>query len=234
MAAGAGRIRRRRPSGALVVAIGAVVLAVVGTAIADPLASTSKLTKKEKKQVRSLATGVVDGLAGSLSVANANTAGSAGTAQQATNASNAENAANAATLDGQDSSAFLQADSVIRVPTQQLLDDGSVSAVDLPNVDLDLECQIDEAGQDVVSASVSFASAGSVAFGGLVEVGFAGDAFPIFQQAHPAAGDDRMNQSQVSIVSDEGTSLTGTIWAAFNMLGGSDHCFVGGHLVASD
>ena len=223
----AGRIRRKRPSGAMLVAIGAAVLAIVGTAVADPLASSSKLDKKEKKQVRSIATGVVNSLAAGLSVANAQTAGSAQSAQSATNATNA------GTLDGQDSSAFVPAGAVIRVPTQQMMDEGAVTAADLPNVDVDLECQIDIAGQDVVSASISFASVGSVVFGGNTEVGFAGDAFPIFNLPHPATGTNRMNQSAVSIVSDEGTSLTGTIWAAFNLDGTTDRCFVGGHLVAT-
>lgn len=214
----------------MVVAIGAAVLAVVGTAVADPLASSSKLDKKEKKQVRTISTGVVNSLAAGLSVANAQTAGSAQSAQTATNATNA---ANAGTLDGQDSSAFVPAGAVIRIPTQQMIDEGDIDAVDLPNVNVQLECAIDNGGQDVVSAAVSFASVGSVVFGGNTEVGFAGDAFPIFQQAHPATGPTRMNQSAVSIVSDEGTSLTGTIWAAFNLDGTTDRCFVGGHLVAS-
>ena len=237
MAAGAGRIRRRRPSGALVVAIGAVVLAAVGTAIADPLASTSKLTKKEKKQVRSIATAVVDGLAGTLSVANANTAGSAQTAQQAVNATNADsaaNAANAATLDGQDSTAFLPSGAVLRIPRTQLIDQQEINPIDLPDVDVFLTCGIDVGpGDDVVEAEVSFADAGSFVFGANTDVDIGGTVFPLFVQAHPANSDSRISQFQVSITSNDGTTLTGTVWAAFNLDGTTDRCFVGGHLVAS-
>lgn len=49
------RIIRRRPSPAMIVAGTALVVALAGTAIAGPLATTSRLSKPEKKQVRKLA-----------------------------------------------------------------------------------------------------------------------------------------------------------------------------------
>jgi hypothetical protein len=72
-----------------------------------------------------------------------------------------------------------------------------------------------------------------VVFGATTEVGFAGDAFPVFVQTHPASGTGRMNQSTVSIVTDEGTSLTGVIWAASNLDATTDRCFAGGNLIRS-
>jgi hypothetical protein len=242
MKAGAGRTWRKRPSGAMVVAIGAVVLAAVGTAIADPLASTSKLTKKDKKQVRAISTGVVNSLAAGLSVANAQTAGSAQTAQSAqtaataanaANATNATNAGNADTLDGLDFTQFVPSSAVIRIPTTQMVDDQTHNAVDVGNIEVIFQCEIDDAGQDVVFVEVNFGTAGSLVFGGTTEIGFAGDVFPVFQQTHPATGDDRMTQEQVTIVADEGTMLTGTMWAAFNLAGTTDRCFVGGHVIRS-
>jgi hypothetical protein len=239
MSGGAGRIWRRRPSGAMVVAIGAVVLAAVGTALADPLASSSKLDKKEKRQVRNIATGVVESLAAGLSVADAKTADTAASAQQAANATNAANAANAATadnantLDGQDSDDFVPSGTVVRIPTTELVDQQEINPVDLPNVDLYFTCGIDVSGDDVVEAEVAFTSAGSFVFGGTTDVDIAGTVFPFFVQTHPASGDNRITQAQVSIVSDEGTTLTGTVWAAFNLHGTTDRCFVGGNLIAS-
>jgi hypothetical protein len=115
------------------------VLAGIGTAVADPLASTSKLDKKEKRQVRGIATGIVERLASGLSVANAQTAGSA---QQAANATNAD------TLDGQDSTRFVPAGAVIRVPFTEMTNGQNLDAVDLPNVDIVLECAIDSSGDD--------------------------------------------------------------------------------------
>lgn len=48
------RLRRMRPSPAMLVAIVALIAALVGTAVAG-VATTSKLDRKEKKQVRSIA-----------------------------------------------------------------------------------------------------------------------------------------------------------------------------------
>lgn len=221
----AGRTGRRRPSGAMVVAVAAVVLAAVGTAIADPLASSSKLDKKERKQVRSISIRIVNGLAAGLSVASAQTA------QQAANAANA---ANANTLDGRDSTEFVPAAGVIRIPTLEMVDDQLATVVDLPDVLVELECNIDNGGEDVVSASVSFATNGSVVVeGAIAEVEASGFGFPVFAQPHPAALNTRIEQSGVTIVSDEGTSLTGMIWTSFNLDGTTDRCFAGGHLIVS-
>jgi hypothetical protein len=166
-------------------------------------------------------------------VAEAQTAGSAQTAANAQQAANAANAGNADALDGQDSTAFLPSGAVLRIPTTQMVDQQEINPVDLPNVDVFFQCGINDAGQDVVFAEVAFASAGSLVFGGITSVAVGGSTFPVFQQAHPATGPNRMTQSAVSIVSDEGTSLTGTVWTAFNLDGTTDRCFVGGHLVAS-
>lgn len=87
------RIKGSRPSPALVVAGAALVIALAGTAVADPLAVTSVLNKKEKKQVKKIANGQIKKLAKDLSVA---------TAANATNAQNAANADNAARLNGLD------------------------------------------------------------------------------------------------------------------------------------
>ncbi len=62
----------------------ALVVAVVGTAVAGPLATKSVLNKKEKRQTSRIATNVVNSLASGLSVANARTAA------DAANAANAE------------------------------------------------------------------------------------------------------------------------------------------------
>jgi hypothetical protein len=74
----------------MVVAVLALVVAVVGTAVAGPLATKSVLNKKEKKQTKSIAAKIVHSLASSLSVASAQTA------------TNATNATNADRVDGAD------------------------------------------------------------------------------------------------------------------------------------
>jgi hypothetical protein len=94
-----GRVKGKRPSPAMVVAIVALVLAVAGTSVAG-VATISMLSKKEKKQTRHIATNVVNGLASGLSVA------SAVNANNATNATNASDANNADKVDGEDATAF--------------------------------------------------------------------------------------------------------------------------------
>ena len=88
-------VRVRRPSPAMIVAVTALVAAVVGTAIATPLAVKSVLSKKEKKQVKGISSKqanlAISDRAPGLSVANA---------------VNATNADNAALLDGVASSGF--------------------------------------------------------------------------------------------------------------------------------
>jgi hypothetical protein len=78
-----GRIRGKRPSAAMVVSIVALVFAIAGTSIAGVA-----LTKKEKKQTRSIAKDEINKAAPGLSVANA------------TNAQNASNAQNANAVGG--------------------------------------------------------------------------------------------------------------------------------------
>jgi hypothetical protein len=94
----------------MLVAGAALVAALAGTAIADPLAIKSVLNKKEKKQVtnisRNQANLLIDQRAPGLSVAHAGTADSAASASNAANAANATDAAhadqadNAATANG--------------------------------------------------------------------------------------------------------------------------------------
>ena len=68
-----GRVRRKAPSPAMVVAIVALVLAVAGSAVAG-VATVSVLSKKEKKQTRNIARGEITRAAPSLSVASAGVA----------------------------------------------------------------------------------------------------------------------------------------------------------------
>jgi hypothetical protein len=93
------RITRRRPSPLMLVAGAALVAALAGTAIADPLAITSVLNKKEKKQVKNISKNQanlqINQRAPGLSVAHASSAESAASATNAANASNATNAAHA-------------------------------------------------------------------------------------------------------------------------------------------
>jgi hypothetical protein len=91
---------RRRPSPGTVLALLALVIAAAGTAIAGPLATTSVLNKKEKKQVKNIAKSQVNQLAPGLAVASANKANSADTA------------GNANLLDGLDAADFTPADEV--------------------------------------------------------------------------------------------------------------------------
>ena len=79
-----------RPTPGTVFGLLALVIAVAGTAIAGPLARTSVLNKKEKKQVKSIANGQINQLAPGLAVAKAE------------NATNAANASNAAKVGGAD------------------------------------------------------------------------------------------------------------------------------------
>ena len=82
-----GRVRRKSPSPAMVVAIIALVFALAGSAVAT-VATVSVLNKKEKKQTRKIARDEIKKAAPGLSVANANIAntvqnGSIGTGQLA-------------------------------------------------------------------------------------------------------------------------------------------------------
>jgi biotin carboxyl carrier protein len=78
------RLRKGRPSPALVVAVVALIAALAGTAVAaDPVATTAKLDKKEKKKVKKIAKKQArkffNANIGNASVANADTATNAGT-----------------------------------------------------------------------------------------------------------------------------------------------------------
>ncbi|HSD25521.1 MAG TPA: hypothetical protein VLB79_14470 [Solirubrobacterales bacterium] len=98
------RFRNARPSPAMIVAVTALVVAVVGTAMAAPTAIESVLNKKEKKQTKAIAKNQANSQitqrAPGLSVANANTANTATNANQANTATSAETAANAEALSG--------------------------------------------------------------------------------------------------------------------------------------
>ncbi len=50
-----GKVARRGPSRSMIVAVAALAVALAGTAVADPFASRSALSKKEKKQARNIA-----------------------------------------------------------------------------------------------------------------------------------------------------------------------------------
>jgi hypothetical protein len=77
------RLKRARPSPALIVAVVALVAALAGTAVAsDPLA-TSSAKKVTKKKVKKIADRRINKLAPGLSVANAETAQNAETAETA-------------------------------------------------------------------------------------------------------------------------------------------------------
>jgi hypothetical protein len=84
------RFRNARPSPAMIVAVAALVVAVVGTAMAAPTAIESVLNKKEKKQTKAIAKNQANNQitqrAPGLSVANANQANTATSAQTAANA----------------------------------------------------------------------------------------------------------------------------------------------------
>lgn len=77
-----GRVKRRAPSPAMIVAVIALVLAVAGTAVAA-VATVSVLSKKEKKQIRRIADNEVHKLAPGLSVKSADSAKTAATASNA-------------------------------------------------------------------------------------------------------------------------------------------------------
>jgi hypothetical protein len=90
------KIKGRRPSPAMVVAVSALVVAFLGTAIAAPLVTTSVLNKQDKKKVKKIAANQINNRAGGLSVASAQTAN---TAAIATNANNANALSNVALAD---------------------------------------------------------------------------------------------------------------------------------------
>jgi hypothetical protein len=76
-----------RPSAAMIVAVVALSLALVGTAIAAPDALTSKITKSKVKQIaKKQATKAIDAREAGLNVNSAKTADSADTAATATDA----------------------------------------------------------------------------------------------------------------------------------------------------
>lgn len=108
------RWRTLRPSPSMAIAAAALVVALIGSAIAGPLASKSGLTKREKKQTRSLAQGEIAKAAPSLSVAKA---------------ANATNAVNADTLDGLDSTQLRTSSTYSEVGGTAALPSGELSVV---------------------------------------------------------------------------------------------------------
>jgi len=106
---------RARVSPALVISIVALVMAVGGTALAEPpvayIAKALGLSGKQKKQVKAIVNTEIKKQAGSLSVANAAKATNATHAATATNAGHADHAAqaaNAAQLEGIGAGGFLR------------------------------------------------------------------------------------------------------------------------------
>jgi hypothetical protein len=94
------RMKRRRPSPAMIVAGVALIIALAGTAMAAPTAIKSILNKQEKKQTKNIAKNQVNALAPGLSVKHANTAGGADTAKSADTAKRADVATDADALKG--------------------------------------------------------------------------------------------------------------------------------------
>jgi len=93
------RTSTSRPSPAIIVAVVALVAALAGTAIADPVASTSAINKKKVKKI---AKKQINKLAPGLHVASAESANTATTASEAARATNAD------LLDGVDSASLLR------------------------------------------------------------------------------------------------------------------------------
>jgi len=86
-------LKRRRPAPGTVLGLIALIVALAGTAVAGPLATTSGLKKKDKKQIRKIARAEIAKAAPGLTVGNAT---------NSTNAANATNATNAGQVDGHD------------------------------------------------------------------------------------------------------------------------------------
>lgn len=124
------KLRLGRPSPAMIVAIAALCVSLVGTAFAGPIAEISGLKKKDKQVVRKISRKISNRVsnrritkrAPGLSVLQAQIASSAGIATNAVNAADAVNAANADNadhadnadeLDGLDASAFLGKEQLI-------------------------------------------------------------------------------------------------------------------------
>jgi hypothetical protein len=106
------RLKGRRPSPAMTVAIAALIVALAGTAMAAPTAIKSILNKQEKKQVKNIAKNQINQAAPGLSVARANTAGRAEAATRAEAAGRADTAANADALGGVELKNIVVAESV--------------------------------------------------------------------------------------------------------------------------
>jgi hypothetical protein len=118
----------RKPSPALLVAIAALCVALVGTAVAGPIAEIS-LNKAEKKQTRKIARKIAQRIAlriaraeinrraGGLSVANANTA----------NTANSANTANEAEIGSPAAYAMINEDGVFEDKPRRGISDASIS-----------------------------------------------------------------------------------------------------------
>ena len=75
-------VLRSLRSPAVIISILALVAGITGAAVAGPLASTSKLSKKDKKKVRNIADSEIVKLAPGLSVKSASTVGGGGVTQK--------------------------------------------------------------------------------------------------------------------------------------------------------
>jgi len=75
-------VLRSLRSPAVIISILALVAGITGAAVAGPLASTSKLSKKDKKKVRNIAASEIVKLAPGLSVKSASSVGSGGVTQK--------------------------------------------------------------------------------------------------------------------------------------------------------
>ncbi|MFL5898610.1 MAG: hypothetical protein ACJ76D_09140 [Solirubrobacterales bacterium] len=75
-------VLRSLRSPAVIISILALVAGITGAAVAGPIASTSKLSKKDKKQVRKIADSEINKLAPGLSVKSAATVAGGGVTQK--------------------------------------------------------------------------------------------------------------------------------------------------------
>src|SRR5262245_21015174 len=141
-----GRKRPSLPSPAITVAVVALVAALAGTALAEPNASISAITKKK---VKGIVAKQIDTLAPGLSVAHADTA------DKATNATSAQSATRAQTANTVGGIPPSQIGAVGRnnfVPGGTLCQDGDHNGTDCASVDL----QLPRSGRVFVTATAEY------------------------------------------------------------------------------
>jgi hypothetical protein len=210
-----------RPSPGMLVGVLALVAAVVGTAVAGPTATTSKLGKKK---VVKIADQEINKLAPGLSVAHAESANTANTATSADNADSANSA--------------VSAQSALSANTADSVGGVSIEPVRLARPDGSPETTI-------VSVNGSFVSLSNCGSGQVtLRVGRSADGPPIAAEwIAPAAaaanliapGNSLSNNFQVLGLSASIRESSGRVTRVFidgfheaNAFGGTDDCFVQG------